>query len=52
MQNDPLRHTAVSVLNADKLSRYGQDDLAQLVFAAREALVELESVCIVFPIEY
>ncbi len=58
MQKDPLRHTAVlvlmqfsiemreriNVLNSDKLSRYGQDDLAQLVFAAREALVELEFV--------
>lgn len=48
VQKDPLIHTAVLVLlqfsiemrdrlnalKSDKLSRYGQDDLAQLVFDA------------------
>jgi hypothetical protein len=31
------------VLDWDKLSRYGQDDLLQSVFVAREMPVELES---------
>jgi hypothetical protein len=33
----------INVLNSDKLSMYGQDDLVQLVFVARERLVERES---------
>jgi len=33
----------ISVLNLDTLSMYGQDDLHQSVFVARELLVELES---------
>ena len=33
----------IHVLNSDKLSMYGQDDLLQSVFVARETLVEQES---------
>ena len=33
----------IHVLDWDKLSTYGQDDLLQSVFVAREMLVELES---------
>jgi hypothetical protein len=33
----------IDVLDWDKLSMYGQDDLLQLAFVARETLVELES---------
>jgi hypothetical protein len=33
----------IDVLDWDKLSRYGQDDLLPLAFVARERLVELES---------
>ena len=57
MRKDLLKHTVLSVqfqsttemrdridvLDLDKLSKYGQDDLHQLVFVARETLVELES---------
>jgi hypothetical protein len=57
MNKGLLRHTVVlvqlqssietkdriNVLNSDKLSIYGQDDLVPLVFVARERLVELES---------
>ena len=32
----------IDVLDWDKLSRYGQDDLPQLAFVARGMLVELE----------
>jgi hypothetical protein len=32
-----------NILDWDKLSTYGQDDLLQLAFVARETLVELES---------
>ena len=57
MHKDLLKHTVVlvhlqsttemkdriHVLDLDKLSTYGQDDLLQSVFVAREMLVELES---------
>jgi hypothetical protein len=33
----------IDVLDLDKLSTYGQDDLFQSVFAGGERLVELES---------
>ena len=33
----------IHVLNWDMLSMYDQDDLHQLIFVARETLVELES---------
>ena len=33
----------IYVLDLDMLSMYGQDDLLQSVFVARETLVELES---------
>ena len=33
----------IHVLDLDKLSKYGQHDLHQSVFVARETLVELES---------